>query len=204
MKDLDPRFLAPRSTARPRGARMIEGFSPKLGRRVTLFDHAAFATWIDLEADPEVLAFCERPALSELVAPGTSIDFWVRRSAGEEFVSVVGAAAASDMPQRLDGLPVRCLTDADRAARRVWIINWQRMLPVVNATRGLLSAALLKLVRACVREPLPLARIEREASRGDVVLTRGAVFELLRTGRLAAPALRTEPLSLHSVLEPAR
>ena len=86
----------------------------------------------------------------------------------------------------------------------MWVTNWQRMLPVVNATRGLLSAALPKSVRACVREPLPLARIEREASRGDIALTRGAVFELLRTGRLAAPALRTEPLSLHSVVEPVR
>ena len=115
MKDLDPRFLAPRSTARPRGARLIEGFSPKLGRRVQLFDHAAFATWIDLEADPEVVAFCERPALSELVAPGASIDFWVRRGGGEEFVSVVGPAAASEVPQQLDGIPVRRLTDADES-----------------------------------------------------------------------------------------
>ena len=90
MKDLAPRFLAPSSAARPRGARLIEGFSPKLGRRVTLFDHAAFATWIDLEADPEVVAFCERPALSGPQAPGASIDFWVRRFDGEEFVSVIG------------------------------------------------------------------------------------------------------------------
>jgi hypothetical protein len=90
----------------------------------------------DLEADPEVVAFCERPALSELEAPGASIDFWVRRSAGEEFVSVVGAAAASEVPQQLDGLPVRRFIDAGRAARRVWITNWQRMLPVVNATGG--------------------------------------------------------------------
>ena len=71
---------------------------------------------------------------------------------------------------------MRRITDADRAARRVWVTNWQRMLPVVNATRGLLSASLLKSVRACVREPLPLARIEREASRGDIALARGAVF----------------------------
>ena len=151
-----------------------------------------------------MVASCERPALSELEAPGASIDFWGRHGGSEEFVAVAGAAAASEVPQRLDGLPVRCLTDADRAARRVWVTNWQRMLPVVNATRGLLSASLLKSVRASVREPLPLARIEREASRGDVVLARGAVFELLRTGCLAAPALRTEPLSLHSVVEPAR
>ena len=205
MKGLVPRFLAPRSAARPRGARLVEGFSPKLGRRVTLFDHTAFGAWIDLEADPDVLTFCERPAVTVAEAAGASIDFWVRRGDGEHFVSIVGSEASGGWPQPLvDGIAVHRFTGADLAARRMWVTNWQRMLPVVNATRGLLSAVLLKSVQACVCEPLPLARIEREVSRGDVVLARGAIFELLRTGRLAAPALRTQPLSLHSVMEPVR
>ena len=86
----------------------------------------------------------------------------------------------------------------------MWITNWQRMLPVVNATRGLIPAALTKSVRDSVDKPLPLADIERAFSRGDPALVRGAVFDLLRTGGLAAPTLRTEPLSLGSVVEPVR
>ena len=46
------RFGSPVDVPRPRGARLLEAFSPKLGRRVRLFDHAAFEQWIQLEADP--------------------------------------------------------------------------------------------------------------------------------------------------------
>ena len=35
-------------------ARLIEGYSAKLQRRVRLFDHSSFAQWIRLEADPAV------------------------------------------------------------------------------------------------------------------------------------------------------
>jgi len=38
----------PRCHSHRHSARLIEGFSPKLGRRETLFDHTAFATWINL------------------------------------------------------------------------------------------------------------------------------------------------------------
>ena len=50
------------SAARRADDRMIEGFSPKLQRRVRLFSHSSFAQWMRLEADPAVSTFCERPA----------------------------------------------------------------------------------------------------------------------------------------------
>ena len=50
--------LCRNSKARPRGARLIEGFSPKLGRRLQFFDHTAFAVWIALEATPDVTGVC--------------------------------------------------------------------------------------------------------------------------------------------------
>ena len=47
MKGLHARYSAPISTARPRASRLIEAYSPKLGRRIQLFDHkdAARAYW---------------------------------------------------------------------------------------------------------------------------------------------------------------
>ena len=48
------------SMPRPRGARLLTAFSPKLGRTVRAFDHAGFDQWIRLEADPGVNAFCCR------------------------------------------------------------------------------------------------------------------------------------------------
>ena len=77
------------------------------------------------------------------------------------------------------------------------------MLPVINATRSLRSKSLTQSVLRLVREPMALARVERELEMGDPSIVRGAVFELLRTGRLRAPALHTEALSLHTLLEPA-
>ena len=35
-------FTAPLETARPRGSRLLEAFSPKLGRHVRLFDYRSF------------------------------------------------------------------------------------------------------------------------------------------------------------------
>jgi hypothetical protein len=52
MKDFTPRFSSPLPATRPRGARLIEAYSPKLNRRVRFFDHLAFWQWIRLETLP--------------------------------------------------------------------------------------------------------------------------------------------------------
>ena len=202
MKALGPRFSAPISVARPRAARLLEGYSPKLGRRVQLFDHAAFAVWIGLEAAPAVISLCERPARAGPAATDRMIDFWVRVTDGEAFLVVTHDDAADELPARVDGIEVRHVGAADRAAANVWITNWQRMLPVINATRSVISTALMTTVRRFVREPTPLARIVHEFAVGDPTLVRGTVFEMLRTAQLAAPSLHTQPLSLHTVVEP--
>lgn len=46
MKDLARRFCVPVIQTRPKGARLLEGFSPKLKRRVQLFDYSSFSVWI--------------------------------------------------------------------------------------------------------------------------------------------------------------
>lgn len=68
---------------------------------------------------------------------------------------------------------------------------------------GLLSKSLAKSLLAFVREPVALACVEHQFSIGDPPLVRGVIFELLRTGRLCAPALHTRALSLQTLLEPA-
>jgi hypothetical protein len=42
-EEFTARFIGPLASDRPRGGRLIEGFSPKLKRRVRLFSHASFA-----------------------------------------------------------------------------------------------------------------------------------------------------------------
>lgn len=202
MKDLSPRFCIPINMPRPRGARLIEGFSPKLGRRLQLFDHAAFSVWIGLEADPKVLALCERPARLGLTNADPVIDFWVKQSGGEEFQLVPQGEPDNSLPTNHEETPIRTITAVDRAASSVWTSNWARMLPVINSARSSITKATMKSVSRFVREPLSLAVIERQFGNGDPTVIRATLFEMLRTGQLAAPALRTQPLSLHTSLEP--
>ena len=116
MKDLSLRFINPTNMSRPRGARLIEGFSLKLGRRVQFFDQATFGVWIGLEADPSVNGLCERPARIGPARGDSIIDFWVRRTTGEEFLMVQAGDTENPLAFDIDGIPVRYVSAVDRAA----------------------------------------------------------------------------------------
>lgn len=202
MKGFAPRFAAPLDVPRPRGARLLEAFSPKLGRRVRLFDRSSFDQWIRLEADPSVLWLCERPARLGATRDARLIDFWIQRVDGEQLM-LLDDSGTEPVPQTVNGVPLHHIAAAELAAAAMWIANWQRMLPVIVASRALLPEGLMRSVLTCVHEPVALSRIEHELSMGDPPVLRGAIFELLRTGQLRAPSLHNQPLSLHTLLEPA-
>lgn len=201
MKDLARRFCVPVTQTRPKGARLLEGFSPKLKRRVQLFDYSSFSVWIRLEADPKVVAFCERPAPSGSPGSDALIDFWIRLADGEEYFWIISNNDAPDLPITLHDLTVHYVQDAELAANAVWVANWQRILTVVNASHSLLDAALTKSVQAFVKQPVALGRLEAQFSCGDPVRVRACIFELLRKGQLVAPTLRMRALSLYTPIE---
>lgn len=194
----------PLAIARPRGARMIEARSPKLGRLVQHYDHASFQQWVRLEADPSVSAFCERPARIDPDPTSQLISYWVSRQNAQEFVMLVDGDIPADLPQEHDGSPMRVVTPPELCAASVWIDNWQRMLPVINCSAGLVTPALRRSIVALSNWPTSLLAIEREFAKTEPMLVRAAVFDLLRTGGLIAPSLHTQRLSLHTVLEPAQ
>jgi len=201
MKDFVAHFGSPVPATRPRGARLLEGYSPKLNRRVRFFDHLAFSQWIRLEADPDVSNFCERPARVDRRPDAGLIDFWVQRAGTQKLLLIESRYDLA--AQGVDGLAVEVVPLAELAAARMWISNWARMLPVINATRSLVPKLLSKALLARVVEPQPLARLERELAAVDAAVVRGASFELLRNGQLRAPSLHHQPLNLHLMLEPA-
>ena len=125
-------FTAPLETARPRGSRLLEAFSPKLGRHVRLFDYRSFRQWLRLEADPTVLAFCKRPARLGPQPDARLVDVWVRRRDGEAMLQLEPAPEAG--PPQVEGVDLRVIPAAELAAAGLWIANWQRMLPVITAT----------------------------------------------------------------------
>jgi hypothetical protein len=200
MKDSSrQRYAAPLDVTRPRGARLLEAFSLKLSRRIRLVDRASFDQWVRLEADPNVLSLCERPARLGPAADARLIDFWMLRRDGEQLLLIDDAEPTL---QTFEGVPVRSVTAAELAAATMWIANWQRMLPAITMCRAFLPAGLTRSVLNLAREPVALSRIDAELAVGDPSLVRAAVFDLLRTGQLRAPSLHTEALSPHTLVEP--
>ncbi|ORC52899.1 hypothetical protein B2G74_00250 [Burkholderia sp. A27] len=194
------RSFEPLTLPRPRGAHRYDVFSPKLGRRLTLYRRSAFEAWLMLEADPAAKSFCERPGFMAVDGQRCVVDFWARSDDHEYLVVLSEPTPATDRPRsRLDFDPeafaVRHIDAAERAAARVWTGNWRRMLPVLVAARGLVKPSLRGAIERFVVSSQSLMTIEREFSTGDPALIRAAVFELLHGGRIQALELHTESLS---------
>jgi hypothetical protein len=195
------RIVGPVALARPRGAHRFEAFSPKLARRMTFYRRPMLEQWVLLEADPAAVTFCERPGYVLIDGQQRLADFWVRYIDRQELVILSELKVEIDETvSRCDlngkALPIRRVTSADLAATRVWIDNWQRMLPYLVANRHLISPTLSRSIERFVRKSQRLLAIEREFSTGDPVLVRAALFGLLHSGLVSAPELRMQPLSL--------
>jgi hypothetical protein len=195
------RIAEPVALARPRGAHRFEAFSPKLARRMTFYRRAVVEQWVLLEADPSVIAFCERPGYIQIDRHKRLADFLVRYADRNELVILDDRfsevdAKKSDRVLDVDTCTIRRVVPAELAAARIWIENWQRMLPCLVANRDLVPPALPQAIARFVKEPRRLLDLEREFSTGDPVLVRTAVFGLLHSGRVSAPELRTQTLSL--------
>jgi hypothetical protein len=184
------------SVPRPRGARELIGYSPKLKRRVTLTSRAAFEAWLLLESDPHVVTFCERPILIKTVDGSKLADFWARYQSHEAFLVLSDDPQAEHVVIEDTTIALRSIARAELAAARVWVNNWERMLPVINASVGIERPGLEKDILQFLSTPQRLLDIEREYAVGDPSTVRACVFELLRMGQITAPSLRTEALSL--------
>lgn len=198
-----PSFSEPIALARPPGAHRLEAFSPKLGRRLTFYRRALLDLWLLLEADPSVIAFCERPGYVQRGGSTRLADFWVRYIDRQELILLADGdmeEGVGPAEQELDGavFSIRSVTSADLAASRIWIGNWQRMLPCIVANRGLIPWSLSRSVERLLEIPQRLETLERKCPSVDQVLFRAALFGLLHAGRAVAPDLRTQPLSLHT------
>jgi hypothetical protein len=198
--------VAPVALARPRGAHRFEAFSPKLDRRVMFYRRACLEQWVLIEADPSAIEFCVRPGYVHVSERKCIADFWVRYADRQELILLVDRGDVACEPKYSGDLnaalmPVRYVPRVEHVTARTWIDNWQRMLPCIIATRKLVSSTTSAAIERFVRRPQKLVAIEREFSTGDPVLVRAALFCLLHAGRVSAPELRTQPLSLLTYFE---
>lgn len=109
-------FESPRPLVRPRGARLLQGFSPKLARAMQFTRRSVFEHWIRLEADPRVTSFCERPASAVVNGQPIAIDFWVQSDDDEELVLLMPGDRDPDLPEQVLGLPLAQIPLAERTA----------------------------------------------------------------------------------------
>jgi hypothetical protein len=122
-----------------------------------------------------VLWLCERPTRLGAARDARLIDFWIQRVDGEQLL-LLDASGTEPVPQTVNGMPLHRIAAAELAAAAMWIANWQRMLPVIVASRALLPKGLVHSVLTRVHEPVALSRIERELSMdqtADAVVVRG-------------------------------
>ena len=176
-------------------------WSPKLSRRLSLYSHTAVDFWAMMESHASVLTFCEYPGLILVDQKPRIADFVLRREDVTEFVVVETtplAAIDADVPEILDPLPVTSVNSDELKPHRQWIDNWLRMLPYVTSNGRFISNDFHDRIERGLTSPTPLYAIERDALPADPVLTRTAIFDLTRRGRLVSPDLRAGALSRHT------
>jgi hypothetical protein len=184
---------------RGRWQRRIEVFSPKLRRRLTLFSWDAQDAWILLEADPNVHAFCERPAYMAGNA-GRLLDFWVDRGRHKYFWIVSPTDEEIEaIPKTVNGVAVRILQRADLIAMAMRTANWAQIVPYRICSVRFADSRLQRDILSRLEKPHRMDLLEAAFQPVDVSSVRSALLELLATGKVVAPAIDSAPLSISTV-----
>ena len=209
------RFSTAADNTRPFKSHRFDVFGLKLARNVTLFGQAALNTWIALEADPEVVSYCERPLVIPDVKPKRVVDFWVGFNDREELwllqrfgtqddptnpMDVIPAFATWASSQRM---PVRFIEPADAVAQRTYLDNWGRIIRDLSANRKYVSGAMVNRVRSCFADPRPLSALPGLFPDDDPVLLRTAAYSLIHNGNLRCSDIDQVPLGPATLLETA-
>jgi len=183
----------------------FEVWSPKRAERLTLFSHEALALWVMIEATPSIANFCPYPGflvLNEEDRRAQLVDFWLRRDAKDECLllrdaprlSTVSRHSARRLPAQWKNV-VRWIESSELAAHEQWVRNWLQILPYLTSNRALIDAVLReRILEHLGSDTRRLTEIEAAEAPTDPMVTRTAVFDLIRLGRIDAPALRSEPL----------
>lgn len=206
------RFTVPADSTRPFKSHRYDVFGVKIARRLTLFGDQNLSAFIALEADPSVLAYCERPIVIKDLKPKRVVDFWVERASGEELwlllrptertwrseLNLPNAAfnvwaAANDLsivlhlPEDL-GLP-------DEARR-----NWGEILRYLGANSRFVHAELADQIYRLCGDGRTIDEIQNLLADEDPILVRTAIFRLVHEGRIQIPSILTSAIGLDTLV----
>jgi len=167
--------------------------------------------WALLEADPSVLAFCERPIVIKGDKRNVVVDFWVQRATREEILILPSSSKhkksepvntatidpyLSSWAETQD-IHVRSISLAEIIADPILIANWKTILHYLAANIPLLQPEYIARMQSqfLAGTKSSLAEIEQKLSSDDPILVRTAVFALLQRGVLRSDDLRTAVLN---------
>ncbi|MCA9130976.1 MAG: hypothetical protein KDB22_28020 [Planctomycetales bacterium] len=206
------RFTAPADNSRPYGSHRFDTFCIKVGRRATVFGDLCLSALIRLEIDPSVLAYCERPMVLEDLKPKRVVDFWVKRTSGEELWFLLrpsekawptgtgGPGKAFSTWASAQNLTVVLCPRGDIALSDVARRNWTHILCYLNANRTYVDTRLTEKVHLLCRNEISIKEIQNQLQEEDPVLVRTALFLLMYEGRVVSPQIESVPIGAETVV----
>lgn len=209
-----PRFTKSSDDSRPYNSHRYDVFGPKLNRSLTLFGRAALDTWILLEADPNVICYCERPIGVPDEKPKRIIDFWARSKNGEEFLFLLsnseetkGLGKPDSIPAftawaQHEGISLSFVNPDLNPKPKFLLANWGWIIRDISAFGKFCSPTLVENLFKSIRSPISFANLAQNFEDVDPILVRIATYALLHQGRIQCQALERELLEPSTIVEP--
>jgi hypothetical protein len=205
-------FTKPLEIQRPYKSFRFDGYSLKAGRRMTLYGKPALCQLIELEANPEVTAVCERPLIIPDSKPKRVVDFWAMEGGVPTFYLLLknGELGGSSKLK----LAYREFCDwvaSERArvkevaidvfeGRRVRLENWLTIIEHLVSHKGQVTPALIERCATELPTEFTLTQVETSLTGVDPMLSRATLFHLLARGQLRCPTIDAQPLHPQTVL----
>jgi len=203
------RFQKAVTSSRPYKSHRYDVFGLKVNRMLTIFGQDQLEAWLLLEADPNVICYCERPLYVPDHKPKCVVDFWAGFRDFDELWLVGHNEELDDVSKGAVSVlrtwaghhayKVRQVTPG--TANQTFLNNWGMIVRDLSANRRYVGAALVSAVRDCLECPRPLSAICSMLRDQDPVLVRSATYSLMHTGVILCPDLAKEPLGPASIVE---
>ena len=209
---VSPRFKQPAYNRRPFGSHRFDVFSPKISRQLVIFGMSAVDLWTTLEADPDILTFCERPMLIPDTRPCRAVDFWVESKHGEQLLVLQRSSAASGgdgvtpdetvtAPSLIDGMAVRYVPISDFDQARTRLTNWGWIIRDLAAFSRFVPESLCREVAMSIGGGKSIAQLQSDLAEFDSSTVRLAVYLMLHRGQAVCRQLATHALAPTHVVE---
>lgn len=209
---MSPRFKQPAYNRRPFGSHRFDVYSPKISRQLVLFGMSAVDLWTTLEADPDILTFCERPMLIPDTRPRRAVDFWVESKQGEQLLVLQRSSATPEedgvtpdetvtAPPLIDGMAVRYVPISDFDHARTRLTNWGWIIRDLAAFSRFVPESLCREVAMSIGGGKSIAQLQADLAEFDSSTVRLAVYLMLHRGQVVCRQLATHVLAPAHVVE---